>query len=99
MGRRKSREEVFSDYLERKHQLWSARYALRNLREDLKKIGPAFEEEHGRDRRIFWQRMKLRPFRAEVRRLSSEVRNHPGRNMVEDAEGRIIRLEGRANAR
>jgi hypothetical protein len=97
MGRHKSREEVYSDFLERNHQLWSARNALRSLRESLKRIGPAFEEEHGKERRIFWERMKLRPFRAEVRRLSSKVRNHPGRNMAEDADGRIIRLEGRAN--
>jgi hypothetical protein len=97
MGKRKSREEVYSDFLEIKHELWCARYTLSSLRDSLKRIGPAFEEEHGKERRIFWERMKLRPFRAEVRRLSSKVRYHPGSRMTEDAEGRIIRLEERAN--
>ena len=99
MGRRKSREETYSDFLERKHQLWSARYDLSLLLENLKKIGPAFEEEHGKERRVLWERMKLRPFRAEVRRLSSTVRNHPGRHMTEDAGGRIVKVGEQENGK
>jgi hypothetical protein len=99
MGKRKSREEVYSDFLEIKHALWCARHTLSSLRENLKRIGPAFEEEHGKERRMFWERMKLRPFRAEVRRLSSKVRYHPGSLLSEGADGRLIRLKERASAR